>query len=91
MQTYFLSVLSVLRVASGPRVRLAGCWGALNRLVVYSTDCSKRWSQCLSYCLVLCGLFCGAICFVSCLVSFCVFQCSFFYYYPLRILSNQTL
>ena len=40
MQTEFLCV-SVLRVASGPRVKLASCKSALNPPVVYSTDCSK--------------------------------------------------
>ena len=40
MQIKFLCI-SVLRVASGPRVKLASCKSALNRLVVYSTDCSK--------------------------------------------------
>ena len=40
MQTEFLSI-SVLRVASGPRVRLASCKSALNPPVVYSTDRSK--------------------------------------------------
>ena len=32
---------SVLRVASGPRVKLASCISALNPTVVYSTDRSK--------------------------------------------------
>ena len=32
---------SVLRVTSGPRVKLAGCKSALNSPVVYSTDHSK--------------------------------------------------
>ena len=32
---------SVLRVASGPRVKLPGCKSALNPPVVYSTDRSK--------------------------------------------------
>ena len=36
----FLCV-SVLRVASGPRVKLASCKSGLNPLVVYSTDRSK--------------------------------------------------
>ena len=40
MQTKFLC-LSVLRVASGPRVKLASCKSALNPPVVFSTDCSK--------------------------------------------------
>ena len=40
MRTEFLCV-SVLRVASGPRVKLASCKSALNPPVVYSTDCSK--------------------------------------------------
>ena len=33
--------VSVLRVASGPRVKLASCKSALNPAVVYSTDRSK--------------------------------------------------
>ena len=40
MRTEFLCV-SVLRVASGPRVKLAGCKSALNPSVVCSTDRSK--------------------------------------------------
>ena len=40
MRTEFLCI-SVLRVASGPRVELAGCEGALNPPVVCSTDRSK--------------------------------------------------
>ena len=37
MRTEFLCI-SVLRVASGPRVKLAGCKSALNPPVVYSAD-----------------------------------------------------
>ena len=40
MRTEFLCI-SVLKVASGPMVRLAGRKGALNPSVVYSTDRSK--------------------------------------------------
>ena len=40
MRTEFLCV-SVLRVASGPRVKLASCKGVLNPPVVHSTDRSK--------------------------------------------------
>ena len=40
MRTEFLCV-SVLRVASGPRVKLASCKSALNPQVVCSTDRSK--------------------------------------------------
>ena len=40
MRTEFLCV-SVLRVASGPRVKLASCKSALNPPVVCSTDRSK--------------------------------------------------
>ena len=65
MRTEFLCV-SVLRVASGPRVGLAGCGGALNPPVVCSTDRSGAvvpvlvllfvalwfvlWGVCLSVC-----------------------------------------
>ena len=37
----FILCVSVLRVASGPRVKLASCKSALNPPVVYSTDRSK--------------------------------------------------
>ena len=40
MRTEFLCIY-VLRVASGPRVKLASCKSTLNPLVVYSTDRSK--------------------------------------------------
>ena len=40
MRTEFLCI-SVLRVASRPRVKLAGCKSALNPTVAYSTDRSK--------------------------------------------------
>ena len=40
MRTEFLCI-SVLRVASGPRVKLASCKSALNPPVVYSADRSK--------------------------------------------------
>ena len=40
MRTEFLCV-SVFRVASGPRVKLASCKSALNPSVVYSADRSK--------------------------------------------------
>ena len=40
MRTEFLCI-SVLRVASGPRVKLTSCIIALNPAVVYSTDRSK--------------------------------------------------
>ena len=40
MRTEFLCI-SVLRVASGPSVKLAGCKSALNPSVVYSIDRSK--------------------------------------------------
>ena len=40
MRTDFVCI-SPLRVASGPRVKLASCKNALNSPVVYSTDRSK--------------------------------------------------
>ena len=40
MRTEFLCI-SVLRVASGPMVKVASCKSALNPPVVYSTDRSK--------------------------------------------------
>ena len=74
MRTKFLCI-SVLRVASGPRVNLASCKSALSPTphpsILYSTDRSKAMVPVLVYSLLLCGLFYEAVCFVSCLVSFC--------------------
>ena len=76
MRTEFLCI-SVVRVASGPRVKLASCKSALNPPVVCSAGRSwgggggGGWSRCWSYSLLLCGLFYGAICCVSSRVSFC--------------------
>ena len=76
MRTEFLCS-SVLRVASGPRVKMASCKSALTpptpRWFTLLTVL-RRWSHC--YSLLLCGLFYEAICFMSYLVSFCscVFQ-----------------
>ena len=69
MRTEFLCI-SVLRVASGPRVKFASCKSVLNPTVVYSTGRSKAVVPVL-YSLLLCGLFYEAICFMSYLVSFC--------------------
>ena len=68
MRTEFLCI-SVLRVASGPRVKLASCKSALNPPVFFSTDRSKAMVP------VLVLLF-GALWFMSYLVPFCscVFQ-----------------
>ena len=51
MRTEFLCI-SVLRVASGPRVKLASCKSALNPAVVFSTDRSKAVVQAF-YCFVV--------------------------------------
>ena len=65
--------ISVLRVASGPRVKLASCKSALTPpppppgwftlLTVL-----RRWSRCLSYSLLLCGLLYETI--LLCLILF---------------------
>ena len=60
MRTEFL-FFSVLRVASGPRVKLASC-----KSVLYSTDRSKAVVQVLD-------LLFEAICFMSYFVLFCLF------------------
>ena len=54
MRTEFLCI-SILRVASGPRVKLV----------------LRRCSRCKLYSLLLCGLFYDAICFISYLVLLC--------------------
>ena len=56
MRTAFLCI-SVLRVATGPWVKLASCKSALNSPLVYSTDRSKAVVPLLLY-----GLFYEAIC-----------------------------
>ena len=73
MRTDFLCI-SVLRVASGPRVKLASCKNALYPPAVCSTDRSTAVVRC--YSLFLCGLFYEAICCMSFPVLFCscVFQ-----------------
>ena len=75
MRTEFLCI-SVLRVASRPRVKLASCKSALNPPVVYSTDRSKAVVPVLVLLFVVCGLFYEAICYMYYHVSFCscVFQ-----------------
>ena len=70
MRTEFLCV-SVLRVASGPRVKLASCKSALNPRWFTLLTVLRRWSRCYSYSLLLCGLFYEAICCMSFRVSFC--------------------
>ena len=79
MRTEFLCI-SVLRVASGPRVKLASCKSALNPRWFTLLTVLRRWSRCWSYFLLLCGLFYEAICFVlPCVFCSCVF--SPFYHY----------
>ena len=71
MRAEFLCV-SVLGVASGPRVGLAGCKSALNPSVVCSTDRSKAVVPVLAILLVALwfilrgGLLCFRVSFCSC-------------------------
>ena len=70
-RTAFLCI-SVLRVASGPKEKLAGCKSALTQstlpaTMVHSTDRSKALAPVLVLRL-LCGLLYEAICFKPCLV-----------------------
>ena len=75
MRTEFLCI-SVLSVASGPRVKLASCKSDLGPRWFALPAVLGRWSQCWSCSLLLCGLFYEAICCMSFRVSFCscVFQ-----------------
>ena len=62
---------SVLGVASGPRVKLAGCKSALGPRWFALLAVLGRWSRCWSCSLLLCGLFFRAMCCMSFHVSFC--------------------
>ena len=75
MRTEFLCI-SVIRIASGPWVKLAGCKSALNPPVVYSTDRSKAVVPVLVLLFVPFDFFYEAICCMSFHVLFCscVFQ-----------------
>ena len=76
IQNVSLLCIPVLRVASGPRVKLASCKSALTLPVVYSTDRSKAVVLVLVLLFVALCLFYEAICFMSYLVLFysCVFH-----------------
>ena len=92
MRTEFLFV-SVLRVASGARLKLASCKSALTPRpptpplllppVVYSTDRSKAVVPVLVLLLLLCDLFYEAICCISFRVLFC--SCVFLVLLVLRL------
>ena len=49
MRADFFLCISVLRVASGARVRLAGCKSGLHPLLFVLLTVLKRWSRCWSY------------------------------------------
>ena len=70
MRTDFFLCISVLRVASGPRVKLAGCKSALNPPVVYSNDRSKAVVPVLV-------LLCVALWFILRVDLFCLVLCYF--------------
>ena len=72
MQTEFLCV-SVLRVASGPRVKLASCKSALNPSMVYSIDRSKAVVPVLVLLFVALCFVCLSVCHFV-LVFFCPFS-----------------
>ena len=82
MRTEFLCV-SVLRVASGPRVKLASCKSALNPPVVCSTDRSKAVVVSLILC---CFVVYSTRRFVVCL-SVCHFVLVFFSPFSIAITS----
>ena len=75
MRTKFLCI-SILRVASGPRVRLAGCESALGSLVVCSA--SRSWAVVLVLVLLFVALWFilrgGLFCVLSCVILFLCFS-----------------
>ena len=73
MRTEFLCI-SVLIVASGPRMKLASCKSALKPRWFTLLTVLKRWSRCKSYFLVLCGLLCELILvLIVRLIDLCLF------------------
>ena len=82
MRTEFLCIF-ILRVAPGPRVKLASCKSAFDPPWFILLTVLRRWSRCWSYSLLLCGLFYEAICFMSGLVLFC--SCVFSVLLALRL------
>ena len=73
MQTEFLCV-SVLRVASGPRVKLASCKSALNPPVVCSADRSKAVVPVLVFVALLFILRGDLLCVFPCVILFLCFS-----------------
>ena len=75
MRTEFLCV-SVLRVASGPRVKLASCKSALNPPVVCSTERSKAVVPMLVLLFVAMWFILrgGLLCVFPCIILFLCFQ-----------------
>ena len=74
MRIEFLCI-SVLRVASGPRVKLASCKRALNPPVVYSTDRSKAVVPVLVLLFgALLFILRGDLFFLSCVILFLCFS-----------------
>ena len=76
MRAKFLCI-SVLRVASGPRVKLASCESASNPTVVYSTDCSKAVVPVLVLLIVALWFFLQGDLFyvLRCVILFLCFSC----------------
>ena len=72
MRNDFLFIY-VLRLESGPRVKLAGCKSALKPWWFILLTVLRRWSRCRSYSLLLCGLFYEAI-RVLCVIMFLCFS-----------------
>ena len=75
MRTEFLCI-SVLRITSGPRVKLAGRKSSLNPSVVYSTDHSKAVVPMLDLLFVaLLFILRGDFFFaLPCVFCYCIFQ-----------------
>ena len=81
MRTEFLCI-PVLRVASGPRVKLASCKSALNPPVVYSTDHSEAVVSLTLCCFVVYSTRRYVVC-----LSVCHFVLVFFSYFSIAITS----
>ena len=78
MQTEFLCI-SVFRIASAPRLKVAGRKSAFNPRWFILLSILRRLSRCWFYSLLLCGLFYEAFYILPCVIYIFIFIYLFIY------------